>query len=179
MAKDENRCSRVVSSMYSLCIQNVGRTTKQLLTPIPVQGPFDHVGVDVIKFPKSAQGSQYAVVFMEYLIKWPEVFAVTDQTSLTIACLLVEHVIIHHGVPAELLSNHGRAFLSELMHEVCELMGMKKSNTTAYHPQTDGLVERFNRTLTDMFAKTVKKGGTDWDEKNLFCLYTCQQCTPS
>ena len=49
-----------------------------------------------------------------------------------------------HGV---LLSDRGAAFLSNLMQEVCEILGVKKNNTTAYHPQTDGLVERFNRTL--------------------------------
>ena len=40
---------------------------------------------------------------------------------------------------------------------------MKKLNTTAYHPQTDGLVERFNRTLTNMLAKRVERNGSDWD----------------
>ena len=66
-------------------------------------GPFDKIGVDVIKFSCSARGNQCAVVFMDYLTKWPEVFATQDQTSLTIAKLLVEKVISHHGVPAELL----------------------------------------------------------------------------
>ena len=45
-------------------------------------------------------------------------------------------------------------------------MWIKKLNTTTYHPQTDGLVERFNRTLLDVLSKTVKSGGQDWD----FCL---------
>ena len=151
--------------------RHVGQATRPPLTPIPVSGPFDRVGVDVLKLPKSAQGNQYAVVFVDYLTKWPEVFAVADQTSLTIARLLVERVVPQHGVPAELLSDRGTAFLSKLIHEVYSLMGMKKINTTAYHPQTDGLVERFNRTLIDMLAKTVKKGGTDWDQKLPYVLY--------
>ena len=154
--------------------RNVGQVTRPLLTPIPVNGPFDRVGVDVLKLPKSDQGNQYAVVFVDYLTKWPEVFAVPDQTSLTIARLLVEHVIPRHGVPAELLSDRAKAFLSQLIHEVYELMGIKKMNTTSYHPQTDGLVEHFNRTLTDMLAKTVKKGGADWDEKLPYVLYAYQ-----
>ena len=155
-----------------VCIsRSVGRQTKPLLTPIPVSGPFDRVGVDVLKFPKSSQGNQYAVVFVDYLMKWPEVFAVPDQSALTIARLLVEHVIPRHGVPAEILSDRGKAFLSKLLHEVYTLMGMKKINTTSYHPQTDGLVEQFNRTLTDMLAKTVRKGGDDWDERLPYVLF--------
>ena len=126
----------------------VGKPVHPPLTPIPVAGPFDRVGVDVLQLPKSASGNRYAVVFVDFLTKWPEVFATPDQSALTIACLLVEQVICRHGVPAELLSDRGAAFLSQLLNEVYQLMGIRKTNTTAYHPQTDGLVERFNHTLT-------------------------------
>jgi len=51
---------------------------------------------------------------MDYLTKWPEVFAVHDQTAATIARLLVEEIVSHHGVPAEILSDRGRTFLSGL-----------------------------------------------------------------
>ena len=57
----------------------------------------------------------------------------------------------------------GQEFLSKLMGEVCEVLGVRKVNTTSYHPQTDGLVERFNRTLTNMLSKRVDRDGTDWD----------------
>lgn len=134
-------------------------------------GPFDCVGVDIIKFPKSYKGNQYAVVFVDYLTKWPEVFATKDQSSLTIAKLLAENVVSRHGVPAELLSDRGKAFLSKLMCEVYKLLSIHKVNTTAYHPQTDGLVERFNRTLTSMLAKTVERQGRDWDDHLPYVLY--------
>jgi transposase InsO family protein len=90
---------------------------------------------------------------MDYLTKWPEVFPARDQSALTIAKILVEHIVCRHGVPAELLLDRGANFLSGLLHNVNTLLGIKKTNTTAYHPQTDGLVERFNRTLLDMLAK--------------------------
>ena len=148
-----------------------GRAVKPLLTPIPVSGPFDQVGVDVISFQKSNRGNSYAVVFVDYLTKWPEVFPVRDQTALTIARLLVTKIIPQHGVPSELLSDRGSAFLSTLMFEVYHLMGIKKLNTTAYYPQTDGLVERFNRTLSDMLAKTVAVGGKNWDDCLPYVLF--------
>ena len=127
---------------------------KPLSTPIPVGGLFDRVRVDVLQLPLSCQGNQYAVVFMNYLTMWPEVFAVLHHTALTIARLLVEQLISRHGVLSQLLLDRGSAFLSNLVQELCVVMGMKKVNTTAYHPQTDGLIKRFNRTLTDMLAKT-------------------------
>ena len=100
-----------------------------------------------------------------------EAFPTKDQTALTIARLLVEHVIPRHGVPRELLSDWGAAFLSALLRDVSKLMGLRKVNTTAYHPQGDGLVERFNRTLTDMLAKTVEKSGRNWDECLPYVLF--------
>ena len=86
-------------------IRHAGRASKPALVPIPVNGPFHRVGVDVIQFPRSQSGKIYAVVFMDYLTKWPEVFATEDQTALTIAQLFVEHIVSRHGVPAELLSD--------------------------------------------------------------------------
>ena len=74
-------------------------------------------------------------MFIDYLTKWPEVFAASDQTSLTVAELLVEHVIPHHGVPSKLLSDRGTAFLSQLMLDVYKLMEINKTSTTAYHPK--------------------------------------------
>ena len=148
-----------------------GHPVRAPLTPIPVSGPFDRVGIDVVQLPRSSKGNQYAVVFMDYLTKWPEVFAVHDQTAATIARLLVEEIVSRHGVPAEILSDRGKAFLSGLMKEVTQLLGIHQTNTTAYHPQTDGLVERFNCTLITMLAKTTQKGGRDWDQKLPYVLF--------
>ena len=104
------------------------------LVPIPVAGPFDKVGVDVLQLPRSYDGNQYAVVFVDNLTKWPEVFPTKDQTALTIARLLVEKIISRLGVLSDLVSDRGANFLSHLLQEVCGLMGIHKMNTTAYHP---------------------------------------------
>ena len=151
--------------------RNVGKPVHPPLIPIPVAGPFDKVGVDVIRFPPNQRGNTYAVVFVDYLTKWLEVFPAKDQSALNIARLLVERVVTHHGVPTQLLLDRGASFLSNLMKKVYELLGLKKVNTTAYHPQTDGLVKRFNRTLTDMLSKKVKKGGKDWDQQLPYVLF--------
>ena len=173
MRADITRWSRacLVCATY-----NSGRAVRPPLSPIPVAGPFDRVGVDVIQFPRSRAGNQYAVVFMDYLTKWPEVFAVPDQTAATIAQLLVEEVVSRHGVPTEILSDRGRSFLSGLMKEVEVLLGFHKVNTTAYHPQTDGLVERYNRTLTAMLAKTAQDSGRNWDKRLPYVLFAYRAC---
>jgi len=64
--------------------------------------------------------------------------------------------------------------LSNLMKGKYDILGLKKVSTTAYHPQTDGLVERFNCTLTDMLLKKVQKGGKDWDQQLPYVLFACR-----
>ena len=169
MRNDVRRQCR--SCMTCVSRAGAGRKSRPPLKPIPVGGPFHRVGVDVLTLPQTAQGSRYAVVFLDYLTKWPEVFAVSNHRAETIAKLLVEHVICRHGVPNELLSDRGADFLSELMTEICRVTGMKKINTSAYHPQTDGMVERLNRTLTDMIAKHASFYGSEWDKYLPYILF--------
>ena len=135
--------------------KGTGRKICPPLQSIPVGCPFKMVGVDVLQLPQSHQGNQY--VFQDYLTKWPEAFAVADQKAETIARLFVEHVVARHGVP-RLLSDRGTNFLSSLL-QVCRLLGTWKVNTSRYHPQCDGLVEKFNSTLVNMLSKSVDKHG--------------------
>lgn len=87
------------------------------------------------------QGNKYLLVFQEKLTKWPMVFPLPNQRSIRLFHLLVDEVIPMFGVPEALLSDRGTNLLSHLMLDVCELLGIKKLNTTAYHPQCDGMVE--------------------------------------
>ena len=91
------------------------------------------------------------------------VFPVPDQKALRIVQLLVEQIIPIFGVPEALLSDRGTNLLSHLMMDICHMLGIKKLNTTAYHPQCDGMVERFNRTLKTMLRKHASSFGNQWD----------------
>ena len=92
------------------------------------------------------------------------VFPIPDQKSSRIVEILVNEVVPFIGVPEALLSDRGTNSLSYLMKDVCSLLGITKLNTTAYHPQCDGLVERFNRTLKTMLRKHAAKYGSQWDK---------------
>ena len=165
---------RDISHLCRACLtcasRNVGSPVRPPLTPIPVGGPFDRVGADVLQLPKTAHGNKYAIVFVDYLTKWPVVFAAPDQKAPTIAKLFVKEIISRHGVPNQLLSDRGPAFISKLFLGICECMGVKKVNTSAYHLQCDGLVERFNRTLKEMLSKSVPVGTKEWDDRLPYVL---------
>ena len=139
------------------------------MQPIPVKGPFHRVAVDVLQLPLMSSGNKYVVVFLDYLA---EAFPMSDQQASTITRFLVEHIIIcRHGVPEEWLLDRGSNFLSELMLELCSLTGVKKINTSRYHPQTNGLVEKFNSTTQSMIAKSSDGNAMEWDKQLPFLLF--------
>ena len=94
-----------------------------------------------------------------------------DQKAETVAKLFVEQIVCRHGIPEELLSDRGANFLSTLVQDICKTLGVRKINTSGYHPQTDGLVEKFNSTLTNMIAKSCDVRDRDWDDQLPFLLF--------
>ena len=145
---------------------------KAPILPIPVDGPFDRVAIDVLgPFPPSYNGNRYIIVFSDYLTRWPEAKAVKNADGVTTAKFLVEDIIARHGSPRVLLTDRGSNFMSKVVKEVCKIMNTSRVHTTAYHPQTDGLVERFNATLATMLSMFVSSHQKDWDEFIPYVLF--------
>ena len=128
---------------------------------------------DVMELPITTKGNKYVVVFQDYLTKWPMVYAMPDQKAHRIARLLVDEIIPFYGAPESLLSNRGTYLLSHLMMGLCTMLGIKKLNTTAYHPECDDIVERFNRTLKSMLRKHTARFNKQWDRflPGVLCSY--------
>ena len=152
--------------------KGTGRASRPPLQPKPVSGQFHRVGVDIVQLLQTLDGNCYVIVFLDYLTKWVEAFPVSDQKAETIARLLVENIVCRHGVPEELLSDRGPNFLSEIIQEICKLLGVRKINTSGYHPQCDGLVEKFNSTLIGMIAKSAESRACDWDRHLPYLLFS-------
>ena len=145
-------------------VMGTGRRFKPPLQPIPVSRPFQILGIDVMDLPLTERGNKHVVVVQDLFTKWPFAFAVPDQKTERIARLLAEEVIPWFGVPESLLSDRGTNLLSHLMTDLCRMLGVQKLNTTAYHPQCDGAVERFNRTLKTILRKHAARFGSQWDQ---------------
>ncbi|KAK2919147.1 hypothetical protein Q8A73_003518 [Channa argus] len=152
-----------------------------------VGAPMERVGVDILgPFPTTEAGNRYILVAMDYFTKWPEAYAVPDQTSTTAAQRPVEDMVSRFGVPEELHSDQGRNFESWLFAGVCQRLRVRKTRTTPLHPQSDGLVERFNRTLTTQLAILTSRHQKDWDQHLPLvpwayrtAVQESSQCTPA
>ena len=140
-----------------------GRTIKPPLHPIPVSRPFQILGIDIMDLPLTDRGNKHVIVIQDLFTKWPLVFAVPDQKTSRIARLIAEEVVPCFGVPECLLSDRGTNLLYNLMADLCRMLGVTELNTTAYHPQCDGAVEQFNRTLKTILRKHAAKFGCQWD----------------
>ena len=113
---------------------------------------------------ETARGNRHILVTMDHFTKCCEAFPTRDQKVSTAASILVSKFVSRFGAPAFFHSDQGRNFDGNLMHEIHELMGLKKTYTTAYNPQCDGLVEKQNRTMQDIISDFVSEHQTDWDE---------------
>jgi len=155
---------------------------KAPLQPIEVNEPFVFWAMDYMgPLPETARGNKHLLVVMDHFTKWCEVFPTQNQRASTIADILVNRVFSRFGPPTIIHSDQGRNFESNLMQEVCSLMGIHKSRTTAYHPQCDGQVERQNRTLQEMLAAFVSEHKDDWDSWVSLAVYayntSCHEST--
>ena len=79
------------------------------------------------------------------------------------------------GVPEEILTDQGTNFTSQLLSEVYRLLHIKPTRTTPYHPQTDGLAERFNGMLKAMLKKTASEEGRDQERLLLYLLFAYRE----
>jgi transposase InsO family protein len=102
---------------------------------------------------------------MDNFTKWPDVYAIPNQEASTVAEALGTNFFCRFGIPRELHSDQGRNFESHLLQEVLQRLGVSKTRTTSLHPQSDGMVERYVKTIEENLQKVVTNNQRDWDEK--------------
>lgn len=152
-----------------------------------VRQPLDRIAIDIVGgLATTRNGNRYIMVVADYFSKWTEAYAIHDHTASTVADKLLTEFICRFGAPSQIHTDQGREFEGELFTHLCRKLGVNKSRTTPYHPQSDGLVERFNRTLIQMLSIFVNDRRDDWDDHLPFVLmayrasvHSSTGCTPN
>jgi len=144
-----------------------GRLPRQAQLQTPTVGePWQKVSIDITgPHPRSARQNQYILTVVDHFSKWAEALPIRNHTAPTVARTLMTHVFSRFGAPLQLLSDRGPEFESELFAQLMKWMEIDKVRTTAYKPSTNGMVERFHRTLNSMLGKVIAESQRDWDEK--------------
>ena len=135
------------------------------LNPLPPRTePFDVIGMDLIyPMPKSKDGNVAILVWEDYATRWSEAIPLEDTSAATLGKAFWFHVVCRFGCPRTVLTDLGRNFVSSMFEELLRYTKTSRLRTTAYHPQTDGLVERQNQTLKTMIRTYVNRKQDDWD----------------
>ena len=141
-----------------------GKTPRAGLKDYRVGYPLERVCVDIVgPFPASDSGNKYALVVTDCFSKFVEMYPMPNQEAATVAHLLVREYFSRYGVPRYLHSDQGTQFESKLFAETCTLLGVTKTRTTPFRPQSDGQSERNIKTLTKMVAMVTDEQSS-WDE---------------
>ena len=96
--------------------------------------------------------------------RWTEACPLPDKTALAVADAFFQHIVCRFGMLSVIHSDQGRESENKVMQELCLLCGAHKTRMTRYNPESDGLVERFNRTLLMMLAMFAGENRDDWDD---------------
>ena len=125
---------------------------------------FERWEIDVVgPLIPTEQGNRYIIVAMEYFTRWPEAWATKTANSIDTATFIYEEIICRFGVPKVIQSDQGTHFVNDTIRQLMAKFQVKHSLSLLYHPQSNGLVERFNRSLCEGLAK-ISETVYDWDK---------------
>lgn len=138
--------------------------------------PFHRWALDFVgELPQSSNGNKWIITAVDHATRWPVAKALPDAKATTVAKFLYEEIFSVYGCPTEILTDRGANFCAEVVEEYLRLMQVKHRLTSAFHPRTNGLNERFNGTLQDTLSKIMGDASVSrWEEFLPQALFSCR-----
>ncbi len=148
---------------------------KALMIERPVLSqPFEQIALDLVgPLPKGRGGARFVLTAACMATRWPEAVALKSVTAKSVAEAAIE-IFSRMGLPYQVLTYRGPQFIGSLAKHVTSMLGIERLHTTAYHPQTNGVLERLHATLEAMLAKAHAEG-MDWVRQLPFVLFALRQ----
>lgn len=148
------------------------------LQPIPVmEEPFSKVIIDCVgPLPKSKRGNQYLLTIMDVATRYPEAIPLRSITTKNVVRALIKF-FTQVGLPTIVQSDQGSNFTSKFFQQVMRTLGIRQCLSTAFHPQSQGALERFHSTMKTMLRTYCMETGQDWDEAIDLLLFSIRDST--
>ncbi|XP_076032468.1 uncharacterized protein LOC143020190 [Oratosquilla oratoria] len=146
------------------------------LKPIPVgEEPFAKVIVDIVgPLPKTARGHEYILTLMDTFSRYPEAIPLRKVRAKVVLHELISF-FTKWGLPRELQTDQGSVFLSREVMQSLGALGITKVTSSAYHPQSQGALERYHQTLKTMLRKWCLENDTGWDQALPYLLFAVRE----
>ncbi|KAJ8025597.1 hypothetical protein HOLleu_33193 [Holothuria leucospilota] len=160
--------------------QMVGKPNQNIpaapLKPIPAfEEPFSRVIIDCVgPLPKSRAGHQYILIFMCASTRFPEAIPLRNIKARTVLQALLKFFTLF-GLPKEIQSDQGSNFMSTVFQQMLYELGIDQIKSSAYHPESQGALERFHQTLKNMLKTYCHDNERDWDEGIPFVMFAARE----
>ncbi|GJY85522.1 hypothetical protein Tco_0717698 [Tanacetum coccineum] len=144
----------------------VPRNPQQPLTPITAPWPFYKWGIDIAgPFPEGPGKVKFLIVAMDYFTKWIEAKAVATITGNQVKKFVWDNLVCRFGLPGDIISDNGKQFCDNPFKDWCEKLNITQWFASVKHPQSNGLVERANRSLGEGIKARLGEGNKNWVEE--------------
>lgn len=145
MRKDVNNWTRQCINCQK---SKINVYVKSPIQPIEIpRSRFEHIHIDIVGPLPVSNNFKYILTIIDRFSRWPEAYPLKDISALSIAKTFIDNYISRFGIPLKITTDRGKQFTSNLFTEITKLLGSHKIHTSAYHPQANGMVERFHRQL--------------------------------
>ncbi|GKD41285.1 reverse transcriptase domain-containing protein [Tanacetum coccineum] len=151
----------------------VPRYPHKPLTPITALWPFYKWGIDIAgPFPEGPGKVKFLIVAMDYFIKWIKAKALATISGTQVKKFVWDNIVCPFGLPGEIVSDNGKQFTGDPFKDWCEKLNIVQCFTSVKHSQSNGLVERANRSLGKGIKARLGEGNKNWLEELPYVLWS-------
>ena len=171
MSKDIKEWARTCLACQQSKIHRHNHTTPSKI-PIP-DSRFEHVHIDIVGPLPPSKSFRYLLTMIDRFTRWPEAIPLQDCTANTVAKMFFTHWVARFGAPRLITTDQGSQFEAQLFDTLTKLIGSKRCRTTAYHPESNGIIERWHRSLK---TALMCHGETQWTDTLPIVLLGLRTC---